>query len=106
MENINHERKTIMIRWHGLRQYRGTDIVGMRGYPEHIIGAERYELALIEGIWKCHYYIGDAGNSRWFPNPIYRLVAENADLYAVIRVAEEHAYMIYHLEPEIENEDG
>lgn len=92
---IDHERKTILIRWHGLRQYQKTEVVGMRGYPEpNEDGSQRYELDYKDGQWRADYFVADIGHGIGY-DPIFRLVKQDADLFAVIRACEEHAYITY-----------
>jgi hypothetical protein len=94
MFHIDHKLKTVLIRWHGLRKYEGSEIVGMRGFPmpDYNLG-QRYEMSLEGGIWKCWCYVGETDSLA--PEPIYKRIKEDADLFAVIRACEEHAYVMY-----------
>ena len=96
MPEINHERKTIFIRWHGLRKYKGVDVVGLRGFPDpNLDGEQRYELSLENGLWECLYFMYDADGVIGY-EPRFKPIKRDADLYAVIRASEEHAYTVYH----------
>jgi hypothetical protein len=92
---IDDERKTIVIRWHALRQYQKSDVVGLRGYPEpNFDDEQRYELEFRDGMWRCDNFVADIGHGIGY-DPIFRLVKQDPDLYVVIKACEEHAYTVY-----------
>jgi len=94
-KTIHHDTKTIMIRWHGTRKYQGSDVVGMRGYPNpNYDGGQRYELSFENGEWECLYFLYDADGVIGY-EPRFKLIKRDADLFAVIRACEEHAYQEY-----------
>lgn len=101
MSKIHFDTKTIQIRWHGLRKFRGQDVVGMRGYPNpNYDGGQRYELEFTDGVWRADYFLYDADGVIGY-EPRFKLIKQDADLFAVIRACEEHAFEVYEQETKV-----
>ena len=83
--NIHHDTETISIRWHGLRKYKGQDIVGMRGFviSDFNMG-QRYELSHENGVWDCWCCLG-VPDDDLSSDPIYKQIKKDADLFAFNR---------------------
>lgn len=95
MSKVHYDTKHIQIRWHGLRNYQGVDVTGMRGFPNpNYDGGQRYELWFEDGEWECHYFLYDADGVIGY-EPRFKLIKRDVDLYAVIRASEEHAFQVY-----------